>query len=322
MPQIQIEPLSSALSFGCTVHGLNSGNVTDESVRQAIRQAFERDGLIVFKEMERSDEMQMAVSGIIGPPQDYAFSGKIEIDPEASRGLVEFNYEGNIVEADGKPIVGWVPWHFDACYSDKLNRGGVLRALEMPPEGGMTGFADGIQLYASISPKLRARFEDLCILYHHAHATFHNQRFGVPDGYQWVSLSDKVRGLFESKKDEPRSVHPAIWQRKTGERVLHVSPWQATGVYGREDADGDAMLEELCAEMYAKMDDYWHQWEPTDMVAWDNWRFIHSAGGNDPKYPRLVRRTTIAGDYGLGCWEADLQPRNTPRERSPSLPQA
>lgn len=318
MSRIMIEPLGNDLSFGRTIHGVTVDNVVDEGVRQSIKEAFDRHGLIIFKEMDRSDEMQMAISNIIGPPQSYAFSGKMEIDPEANRGLVEFNYEGNIVEADGRPIVGWVPWHFDACYSDKLNRGGVLRALEIPAEGGMTGFADGIQLYNAISPELRSEFQNAYILYHHARATFHNQRFGVPPGYEWVSLSDKVKGMFEAKMNEPRSAHPAIWQRDTGEHVLHVSPWQATGIYGRENPEGDALLEALCQESSDKMQAYWHRWDPTDMVAWDNWRFIHSASGNDPKYPRLVRRTTISGDYGLGCWEADLE--TAMRKNAPAQP--
>lgn len=303
MSSIEIETLGDRFSFGCRVHGLNASNVTEQSVRESIFEAFERHGVIVFTEMDRSDELQMVVSSIFGPPQEYAFDGKVQVDPKAAQGLVEFNYKGNIVEADGKPIVGWVPWHFDACYSPKLNRGGVLRALEIPAEGGLTGFADGIQLYNAISAELRAQFEDAFILYHYTRATFDKQRFGVPEGYEWTSISPNVRALFDAKNDEPRARHPAIWQRESGERVLHVSAWQATGIYQREDADGDALLDALFQEMYDKMEVYWHQWQPSDMVAWDNWRFIHSAAGNDPKYPRLVRRTTIAGDYGLGQLE-------------------
>ncbi|RZI59965.1 MAG: hypothetical protein EOP94_02200 [Zymomonas sp.] len=136
MPSIEIEPLSSQLSFGCRIHGLGLHNVGNDDVRQVIGEAFEREGVIVFAGMDRSDELQMAVSGIFGPPQEYAFSDKLQIDPAAAQGLVEFNYEGNIAQGGGEPIVGWVPWHFDACYSDKLSRGGVLRALEIPPEGG------------------------------------------------------------------------------------------------------------------------------------------------------------------------------------------
>ena len=63
------------------------------------------------------------------------------------------------------------------------------------------------------------------------------------------------------------------------------------------------LLESLCQEMYAKMRPYRHAWSPTDMVIWDNWRFIHSVGGHPPKYPRTMQRTTINGDYGLGRLE-------------------
>ena len=49
-------------------------------------------------------------------------------------------------------LSSWLPWHFDHCYNDQLNRAGVLRAVEVPPEGGLTGFVDGIALYDAISP--------------------------------------------------------------------------------------------------------------------------------------------------------------------------
>jgi taurine dioxygenase len=39
------------------------------------------------------------------------------------------------------------------------------------------------------------------------------------------------------------------------------------------------------------------------MVIWDNRRVLHHACGCDPKYDRLMHRTTIRGDYGLGRWE-------------------
>jgi taurine dioxygenase len=67
--------------------------------------------------------------------------------------------------------------------------------------------------------------------------------------------------------------------------------------------EGDALLEALCQEMCACMTPYRHSWKPTDMVIWDNWRFIHSVGGNPPQYERRMQRTTIGGDYGLGRME-------------------
>ena len=55
--------------------------------------------------------------------------------------------------------------------------------------------------------------------------------------------------------------------------------------------------------MYKKIVPYWHDWELTDLVIWDNLRMFHSVEGCDPKYERRMHRTTIKGDYGLGRFE-------------------
>ena len=58
-----------------------------------------------------------------------------------------------------------------------------------------------------------------------------------------------------------------------------------------EDAEGEALLEVLIQEIYAKMQPYFHSWKPTDMIIWDNWRFLHSVSGHDPQHSRRVQRT-------------------------------
>ena len=305
MSSIKIRPLSDELSFGARVTGVTEGNATDETVRAEINATFEDRGMIVFEGMEPSDRMQTALSDVFGPLQDHALKGLPRVDQDAMPGVVEFNFEPgqcDVFEVDGKPLSSWVNWHFDACYTSKLNRAGVLRALEITPEGGTTGFADGIQLFNAVSPELRARFETLNVLYH-PYMLFMNQRFGAAKDFKIIKLSDVLVNLLEQTRNAPRSVHPAIWTRASGEKVLHVSPWQAAGIEGHEDPEGDALLEGLCQEIYAKMTPYIHSWKPTDMIIWDNWRFIHSVSGHNPQYTRRMHRTTIAGDYGLGRFE-------------------
>jgi len=102
-----------------------------------------------------------------------------------------------------------------------------------------------------------------------------------------------------------RSIHPAVWTRPSGEKVLHVSLLHTDGLEGREDAQGDALLEEICQAINASAQAYRHQWQPGTMLVWDNWRVLHSVTGTDPKYPRRLFRTTIQGDYGLGRFEED-----------------
>jgi taurine dioxygenase len=306
MSLIQARTLADDLPFGARVTGVDRHSVKDEAARKQIKDLFEDRGFIVFEDMEPSGEMQLELASIFGPLQEHAMKAVRRSGSGSPPGVFVLNFhpsEADIFEVDGKPLSGWVPWHYDACYMDKLYRGAVLRALDIPPEGGLTGFADGMQIYNAISPELRDQFDGLNIVYQPS-LMFTKQRFGMPTHFGVIRLQKTTLDLIEQSESAPRAIHPAIWTRKSGERVLHVSPWQAAGIEGHEDRDGDALLERLCRDIYAKMTPYFHRWKPTDMLIWDNWRFIHSVSGHNPEYARRMHRAGIAGDYGLGRWEA------------------
>jgi taurine dioxygenase len=299
---ITMKPLADQLSFGARISGVDVENLRDEAVRRQINEVFTERGVIVFEDVEPSNRMQLALSDVFGPLQDHAL-GDVPRAEGVATGVVEFEYK-DIFEINGKELSGYVPWHFDACYTKELNRGGILRALVIAEEGGLTGFADGIQLYDAVDPALRGQFEDLNIIYH-SHLMFMNQRFGMPASYRPIHVRPMINEKLEATRDAPRADHPASWRRPNGEKVLHVAPWQAAGIEGMETPEGDALLEALIREIEAKMIPYFHQWKPTDMVIWDNWRFVHAASGNPPQHPRQMRRTTIEGDYGLGRFEEE-----------------
>jgi len=308
MASIKVRPLADDLAFGARITGVTLDTVKEEAVRKQINDIFTTRGMIVFEDMEPSNRMQVALSEVFGPLQDHALKGVPRADGNRTPGMVDFKYL-DIFEVNGEPLCGFIPWHFDACYTKELNRGGVLRPIIISREGGLTGFADGIQIYNAISRDLRDKFETLNIIYH-SYLMFTKMRFGKPASYRAIRTQDTVDLLYEQTKDSVRAIHPAIWRRPSGEKVLHVSPWQAAGIEGHEDSEGDALLEALIQEMYAKMTPYYHAWQPTDMAIWDNWRFVHSVTGHRPDYPRQMQRTTITGDYGLGRFESggDVRP--------------
>jgi taurine dioxygenase len=207
-----------------------------------------------------------------------------------------------VVEIEGRQLGQWLPWHFDHCYNNELNRAGVLRAIEIPTEGGMTGFADGIQLYRALSPELLRSIEGSNVVYT-LDLRYSMMRFGMPATFREIRAKDGQARVAEFAKTLPRAIHPAVWTRQSGEKVLHVSPWMASGIEHRENPEGDALFEAVCQEIVAKVKPYFHQWKPTDMLIWDNWRMLHCVSGHDPQQPRRMQRTTIKGDYGLGYFE-------------------
>jgi taurine dioxygenase len=132
---------------------------------------------------------------------------------------------------------------------------------------------------------------------------YDEMKFGRPEGFRVVRNDPHAVEMNKYAKTLPRSVHPAVWTRKDGGKVLHVSPWMSEGIEGNETPEGDALLEAVCQEINRKVKPYFHKWTPTDMLIWDNWRMLHAVSGFDPKHPRRMQRTTIKGDYGLGYFE-------------------
>jgi len=310
MSELDIRPLTAEHPFGARISGLGWDNIEDEAVRRRINDTFWDRGMIVFEDMEPSTDMQVAVSKVFGPLRDHVIKNMNRVDAPNVPGLVSIGSKpggSTVIELGGKQLADQVFWHFDACYTEQLNRAGVLRVIEQSTDGGETGFADGIQIWNALSPEWREKAEKVEVIYWQANM-HGNMRYGMPKDYRVIELMDSSRRVIEEAQSLPRAVHPAVWQRKTGEKVFHICPWQADGIYGMENAEGDALLEDLLQQMYAVMQPYWHQWKPTDMVIWDNWRFLHAAGGHDPASGRDAHRTTILGDYGFGRFEDSRRP--------------
>jgi taurine dioxygenase len=311
MPLTDVRPLRDDLPFGVRIGGLDRDTVSDPAIRAEIEALFVRHGMIVFENIEQSDEMQLAVSTIFGPLKEHPVKAVSRVDSDRLPGVIEIRSEPGrgVVEVEGRRVSHWLPWHFDHCYNDELNRAGVLRSVERVEEGGVTGFMDGIALYEAFPQDLRERIEGEEIAY--TLSTQYDQlKFGVPAQYRMIEPKPSSPEFLAQAAAMPRAIHPAGWTRASGEKVLHVSQYMAEGIVGREDAEGDSLLDAVCHAIrdLAPSCSYHHKWRPTDMVIWDNTRMLHCVSGCRPQDFRLMYRTTIKGDYGLGRWEGDHAP--------------
>lgn len=315
MAEIQVTDLDPKLSFGSTVDGVNWDSLADEGVREQLRKLFRERGLIVFKNMEPTAKMQIALSKVFGPLKDHPTKATPRDDEtgDDAVGVIDMHYvpdsdldayAGGFVEVDGVKLTRYSPWHFDHCYNDELNYAGVLRSPVATPERGRTGFMDGIQVYKHFPKDLRDRIEGKNIVY-----TLDTRLSKMRLGVNFKVIGDDppiTKELLKEVAIFPRAMHPAVWTRPTGEKVLHVSPWMAVGVEHDETPEGDALFEEICQtinRLGTGTSAYWHDWKTTDMVIWDNSRMMHAVEGCDAQYERRTIRSTIRGDYGLGYFE-------------------
>lgn len=295
----RIEQLSPDLGFGKTVRGLRSADISQESVRGQLRQTWVDHGLLVFCDGEISDDFQVGLSLVFGPLERHPVR---EIQVEANRDLIRLTSvpgDSTWVEIDGEIGGAWLGWHSDLVYTDTINHGGLLRALQTTSRGGTTGFIDQIEAYARLPQALKDRIEDLSVVY----------QMGPLDSfpYAWkskvrvVQLAEHARkALQRIVPDFPPVAHPLVFaQPGTGRKVLNLSPLFARHIEGMQNADGDALLADL-ARHVLDCPTYHHRWTLNEMVLWDNWRMLHSVTLAPVDETRVMQRTTIAGDYALG----------------------
>lgn len=322
MAGITIRDLDGDYSFGARVDGVTWDNIYDEDLRKQLNALFEERGLIVFENMEPSSKMHVELSKVFGPLKDHPTKTVPRAADDIEKGVIDMHRLPSefdetlhgVTIVNGKPQVAFIPWHFDHTYNDELNLAGVLRAVVAAPEGGRTGFCDGIELYKDFNPELRARIENLNAIYT-LDTRLTQMRFGRT--FEIKGDLPFMAATVEEARSFPRAIHPMVWTRDDGQKVLHVTGFSAQGIENHEDAEGDALFENVCQEVNRKAHGYWHEWKPTDMLIWDNTRILHAVEGCDPKYERRMQRTTIKGDYGLGRFEGGKKIGEVNREIAP-----
>lgn len=302
MATFQTSPLPGQDRFGALVTGLSPQSLDQPETRNALLDLWHERGLVVFRGMEGGADTQIRLSEIYGEPEVHPMMEGTDIKTE-HRALapVEFNPEkdGNIYEIGGQMLGGYLPWHFDGAYVDRINHGGILRPEVLPRRGGDTGFIDQIAAYDALPEQLKDRIDGLNVLYSYQ-PDLTKAKFGVRAD-RLIKMSELFRKGMDHPSVQVRAVHPLVYtQASTGRKILHVSPWFADGVEGMENEEGDSLLHEVIDYVLQPELMYFHKWQPDDMVLWDNWRMLHSSCGVPPDETRIMRRTTIVGDYGLG----------------------
>lgn len=297
---LDVAPLGEQLPFGATVYGLTRGDLRDEAVRRALLDLWIETGVLLFRGGETTSEMHVELSRCFGELEPHPFPESTE---PGFPDLVKIKYypeDGTYYDVAGEERGGWLPWHSDLIYTDRINRGGILRPVQLPQSLGMTGFIDQIGAWERLPASLKEKIESLHVVYS-VDMDFSRQLFSHPGNVRCIRMARSGTAIARRMWTYPRVVHPVVFtQGETGRKVLNVSPGFAEGIFEMGGPDGDALLREVIAHCTDPATAYFHDWREHDMVLWDNWRVLHCATGIPPDQTRVMQRTTICGDYALG----------------------
>jgi taurine dioxygenase len=295
--------------IGVELEGIDLDQPLSEATKKELRDAWIESGLVLLRGALHSADAHMRLSEVFGEmePSATSFLNSVENPFLMELRQTPGNPRSRRYVLDGETRVGYIGWHWDQSFMPTIVRGAVLRMVEPASEGGLTGFIDAIAAYERLSEEMKARIEDLEVVYEFNPAMEEN--LGFPRDV--VSLNES-----SAPRNFPPVVHPlVITQPETGRKVLKLSPTHYKTVLGMDQAEADALIAELADVLTEQTYAYYHRWDTDDVVIWDNWRVIHCVTGVPEGVSRLGIRTTISGDYNVGRYLDPTLDKNNPPER-------
>jgi taurine dioxygenase len=279
---MQVIPSGAAL--GAEIQDVELGGVSDRDFDEIHRAWL--DHLVLRFRGQRLD-----VEDLIRFSRRF---GELDWAPvqETGRRFVEGHPEiyvvSNVIE-NGVPIgslgAGEAVWHTDMSYLENPPKASMLYALEIPPAGGDTYFCNMYRAYESLPDALKRRISNLSLKHDATYNSGGYVRQGLAATDDPISSSGVVHAIVRT--------HP-----ETGRAALYLGRRRNAYVAGMPLAESETLLDELWS--YATRDDIaWsNQWQPGDVVLWDNRCTMHRRDSFDPNTRRILYRTQIKSVSG------------------------
>jgi alpha-ketoglutarate-dependent taurine dioxygenase len=261
-------------TVGAEVLDVDRSRINDDAaLPAACMEALEEYGVLVFRQLNIDDEMQIAFSKALDdvakpepaePPKIFIVTLDPTINPAADY------------------LRGTFHWHIDGAQDEVPTKATILSACVLSATGGETEFASTYAAYDDLSASERADLSDLRVI----HSFEAGQRLANPNP------SPEELARWRTKPDRE---HPLVWQHRSGRRSLVIGS-SASKIVGMGDDAGSSLLADLL-EWSTKSDRvYRHEWAVGDLVIWDNTGVMHRACPYDPGSARELHRTTMSGD--------------------------
>lgn len=265
---------------GAEVLGLDLSRPIDDAVKEAIIEAFLEHHVLAFRDQDITKDQQEAFTLNFGELEGHV--GRLSDGTRYPNVHTVTN-----LDDEGKPTRtphthGNYFWHTDKSYHDIPSLTTLLHAVQIPPSGGDTQFANMHLAYEALSEARKKQLEGL-VAVHSWEASRRN--------------TGNKPATEEQKRERPPVSHPVVRTHPvTGRKSLYLG-MHTSHIEGMPEAEGKALLDELLEEATRPEFVYAHQWRKGDLVMWDNRCLLHRAVANYEmdQYPRVLHRTVVRG---------------------------
>jgi alpha-ketoglutarate-dependent 2,4-dichlorophenoxyacetate dioxygenase len=282
---LEIVPLGPG--FAAELRGATLADVaSDDAVYAAARAAFEEHSVLVFRNQEVTDELQLAFSRRFGPP---------EVTKVGSEGAGSHFVILSTIGADGKVVPpdhrlslrnkANQLWHTDASFKRVPALTSILSARTIPARGGETEYVSTRLAFERLDGPLRDKLENCFAWHDYAHSR----------GQIAPDLASP-----EERAALPPQCWRMVWRNPVNGRGAIYLASHAYAVEGMEAAKGKKLIDELMELATAPGTSYLHPWRKGDVVMWDNRATMHRGRPWPAHEARLMIRTTISATEADG----------------------
>jgi taurine dioxygenase len=269
---IEVRPIAGAL--GAEIHGVDIARPLPAEVVAEIRRAFLDHLVVFFRNQTLTPPEQLAFAARFGEPMAY---------PQL-RGLPECPLITPVVKLEHERVNFGGIWHSDTAYLERPPLGSMLYALEIPPYGGDTLFANQYLAYETLSDGLKQTLAGL---------------IGINSSTKADASRTREDRLREAGAELKVLVgeHPVVRTHpETGRKALYVNVGHTTGFRGWTEGESRPLLEYLFAHQVQPEFTCRFRWTPGALAFWDNRCAQHNPVNDYHGSRRVMHRVTLAGD--------------------------
>lgn len=240
----------------------------------SIREILEQRGVVFFRGLDIGDEQQVAIANTLGTV----------VANEGQGGINKISLDEKVNQR-AKYLKGSMFWHFDGSLQPLPNLATLLRAVTLSDTGGQTEFCNTYAAYDDLPETDKQQIAQLRVV----HSAERSQYYVTPE----MSYTEVAFWQQSSTK-----TCPLVWTHQSGRKSLLLGA-TADYVLGLSVEDSRALLARLRDWATQPQYVYQHQWQPGDLLIWDNTGTMHRVLPYPEDSGRLMHRTILAGEEPL-----------------------
>ena len=279
---LTLKPLHDV--FAAEASGVDLTAPIAPATARAINAAMNEHAVLVFRGQPLTQLQQIAFATTFGPLDiglKRVFRRPERLDDERLIDISNVDAAGQVAKRDSpKNLSNFANqlWHSDSSFMNPRAAYSMLHAVVTPSWGGNTEFADLRAAWDALDARSQHDVEGLMA----EHYALHTRLLLGDEAYT---------------DDQKEAIAPAAWplvdvHPGSKRKVLFVGV-HARQIVGWPTAESRMFLADLLEHATQRERVYVHQWQPGDLVIWDNRATLHRGRRYDLSERRELRRTTI-----------------------------